>query len=489
MGVVYNYDNKDHHPGMTHDSFIDALKEASKKEDFIKHVKYYVHGSEICPTTGTKHLQCFFIFKNDQSLSNLMTKFSLWLDFKSTIAFKKADSNTAECIDYCEKDGKDIVEFGTRPKGKGHRSDLDAVAQSISAGCNMSELFDLHPSSFLKYAPGMQKAVGLKSAKRDWKTEVYWIHGPTGTGKSRWVFQTCDRSNLYVKDGNSKWFDGYLGEANVLFDDFRPTKELPFSYFLRLLDRYPMTVEGKGCSINFAPERIFITTPMPPTETFSHLDWIKEEDIGQLTRRITQVIHMEANTITQFALLPPFVKTMNDWTTSVGQQTRVPPVAAKTPSKNSSRQRKSQKRGDSPTQSPPVIVQPASPNHQSQLGNTNNSQSEDDSSVDMDSLSEISGDEEPSDAESIRSEARSLDSSQATEDSFIVQESEADIAQTIARCKKAFRNTSAKTAVKPTKRLKSSGKNKTLKRKSIQQLMRERDSYVDATSSSSSDEN
>ena len=150
------------------------------------------------------------------------------------------------------KDNIDVTEFGTRPKGKGARSDLAAVGDSIKAGFNMSELFDAHPASFLKFAPGMQKAVALVTPPRDWKTEVFWVHGPTGTGKSRWVMRTVDRSDLFVKDGTSKWFDGYANQKTVLFDDFRPSKELPFSLLLRLLDRYPVTVEGKGYSMNFA---------------------------------------------------------------------------------------------------------------------------------------------------------------------------------------------------------------------------------------------
>jgi hypothetical protein len=468
MGVVYHPNDATHHPGITDSNMTDAFARICEIEEFGKQVKYFVHGTELCPTTGTEHLQCFFVFKNDQSLANLRSKFSKWFGFNQTIAWKKADSNADECIDYCKKDGLNIVEFGQRPKGKGARSDLESVAKSIKSGANMSDLFELHPASFFKYAPGMQKAISLTSKPRDWKTEVYWIHGPTGTGKSNWVFRTCDRAELYVKDGNSKWFDGYQSQKNVLFDDFRPSKELPFNLLLRLLDRYPMTVEGKGSSMNFSPERIFITTPQPPVETFQHLEWIKEEDLSQLTRRITQVIHFpDLNTITRYSLLPPYVMQMNDWGQSVPQNTRGPLIIAKPVAVRTQRRRSSQEQTqvdglltiqDQPAVQPVInrdyTVQPVWWDE-----TVVNSESETDSSVDMASMSEISGDSEPVDGDSIHSSPRSSDSEPESDNSFVVKESVEEEMQALSSARKKAKKRSVmsanKSAKKPTKKKKN----------------------------------
>lgn len=180
-----------------------------------------------------------------------------------------------------------------------------------------------HGPSFIKYHNGIAKMISTISNSRDWVTEVYWLWGPTGSGKTRWVHETCDRQDLYVKDGTNKWFCGYTGQRNVLFDDFRPSTEIPFSRLLRLLDRYSMMVETKGGTVNFNPHRIFITTPKIPAETFQHLDWIKDEDIRQLTRRITKVIEFsEAMRMMPFALIPLATPTVNTWEHSVPQ--RVP---------------------------------------------------------------------------------------------------------------------------------------------------------------------
>jgi hypothetical protein len=49
-----------------------------------------------------------------------------------------------------------------------------------------------------------------------------------------------------------------------------------------------MQVEAKGSSVEFVAKRIFITCPKNPTDM-----WLSrsEEDMAQLTRRITEVKH------------------------------------------------------------------------------------------------------------------------------------------------------------------------------------------------------
>lgn len=79
--------------------------------------------------------------------------------------------------------------------------------------------------------------------------------------------------NIYIQNGpNSKggamWWDGYCGQKVVILDDYRPWW-CPFSFMLRLLDRYPIQVQVKGGFVNFVPEKIVITTPKNVEDTFT----------------------------------------------------------------------------------------------------------------------------------------------------------------------------------------------------------------------------
>lgn len=121
--------------------------------------------------------------------------------------------------------------------------------------------------------------------QRDWAPEVYWFYGPTGSGKTRKAFELCE--DPWISDQGLRWWDGYDGHEDVIIDDFR--KDFcKFHELLRILDRYPYRVEVRGGSRQLLARRIFITSLYSPEETY-HM----REDIGALTRRITEVRRFE----------------------------------------------------------------------------------------------------------------------------------------------------------------------------------------------------
>jgi hypothetical protein len=293
MGVVYNYDMPDHHHNFNGEyvSFTDMISD-KYQQGLLSFVKYMVYGREVCPQTGTPHLQMFFIVKSLMNIKGFQKKLSEAFGFESTVAVKIADSNIQECIKYCTKDG-DVVHFGEKPKGKGCRTDLEAVAELIESNASLYEIAKQCPTQFIQYSTGISKLIQFTMKPRDFKTEVYWCYGTTGTGKSRWCMEQMDRENFYSKNSQNKWWDGYYGQVDVLIDDFRPNKELNFGYMLNLMDRYPMLIEAKGSTIHFVSHRIFITAPLTPRELFMEISdgkW-SNDAIDQFERRITKVIH------------------------------------------------------------------------------------------------------------------------------------------------------------------------------------------------------
>ena len=85
-----------------------------------------------------------------------------------------------------------------------------------------------------------------------------------------------------------QWFDGYEGQEDIIFEEYRG--QLPYGMLLTLLDRYECPVQYKGGSIEFAPKRIVITSPMPPREWYDLCG--PHDKIDQLLRRITSVTHV-----------------------------------------------------------------------------------------------------------------------------------------------------------------------------------------------------
>jgi len=96
---------------------------------------------------------------------------------------------------------------------------------------------------------------------------VYW--GKTGVGKSR---RSWDEATLsaYPKDPNTKFWDGYQGQDNVVIDEFRGTIDI--GHVLRWFDRYPVIVEIKGSSVPLKATKIWITSNLHPSCWYPTLD-------------------------------------------------------------------------------------------------------------------------------------------------------------------------------------------------------------------------
>lgn len=242
-----------------------------------KNAQYIVYQLEE-GDNGTPHYQGYVQFKAKMRISALkkINPRAHWEPRKGT---------HQQARDYCMKEeGRlaDPVELG-ETKTQGARNDIEAamlMARDLTVP--MKELVEELPCEYFKYHKAIDKVRAMYVPDRDWKTEIYWFHGPTGTGKSRKAFEITD--DPYVHNMSSgKWFDGYSGQPDVIFDDMRKDT-FKFHELLRLFDRYKMTVEVKGATVSWCPKRIIVTTCYPPTQMYEN-----REDIQQLLRRIEHV--------------------------------------------------------------------------------------------------------------------------------------------------------------------------------------------------------
>lgn len=149
-----------------------------------------------------------------------------------------------------------------------------------------------HPEDFVKWHRGFLELqrVLMAGNPRDPANQpvVKWWFGPTGTGKSRTAFTQFPTA--YVKMQN-KWWDGYLGQAVVIMDDYRPMM-CSFAHLLQILDRYPMKVEMKGSSMELSATTFIITCCERPEVVWHGKT---EENVSQLLRRITEIIMFHPN--------------------------------------------------------------------------------------------------------------------------------------------------------------------------------------------------
>lgn len=247
---------------------------------------YLIIGKERCKTTNREHLQAYCELSGQRSMNTLKK-------ILGDVHIESRKGSAKQAADYCKKDGS-FMEFGTM-KTQGKRTDLDAIRATLAHSGKFEDVVlggaDLNQ---LKYA---QLVLPYIEPKRDWVTEVYWFHGPTGTGKSRYAIRLAG-GGAYIKD-NTRWWPGYDGHDRVVIDELRPN-QFPLEYILRLLDRYPFTVEYKGGNRSFLARKIWITCPMSPT-AFSTACNLGEAE-GQILRRITTVLDFSKPEISAMAL-------------------------------------------------------------------------------------------------------------------------------------------------------------------------------------------
>lgn len=240
--------------------------------------QYVVYGREVAPTTGHKHLQGFVYFKQPKSLKQLK-------EMHPTAHFEMTRGTSEQAIAYCKKE-REVVERG-EPPCQGKRSDIEAAVEMVKEGKSIKEIGEVLPVQVVKFHKGLQALAATLVPTRDWAPEVKWFYGSTGTGKTRTAYEEAGPA-AYFKPMDTPFWEGYTGQENVILDDLRPGS-FSFDQLLRVLDRYPLTVNIKGSSCSFAAKRIWITAPLCPRELFiNHKTGEVFEHIEQLERRINE---------------------------------------------------------------------------------------------------------------------------------------------------------------------------------------------------------
>ena len=146
------------------------------------------------------HLQGYIEFKNTCRMSKLQ------LLFGAKNHFEKRKGTRTQARDYCMKEESRAA--GTHPleigewepeKGKGKRTDLDNACEIVKEG-GLKRAIEETPGIFVKYPKGLEALNNFHASKKTTsfrKVEVVVLWGPTGTGKTRHVWETEEGEDVY----------------------------------------------------------------------------------------------------------------------------------------------------------------------------------------------------------------------------------------------------------------------------------------------------
>lgn len=260
--------------------------------------------------SGTPHWQGYIRLKSPTNL----TKMKQW---NKRAFFCAVRGTEAQNITYISKNPiEGPFRFGEEEK-PGKRSDLLLAIDAINDGDKMSEIAKNNPEVFVRYYKGLQTYANITRPMSHIDHEafsVYYIWGPTGVGKTKYVYDTVAIENLYTTIGDCTWWDGYDHQTVILFDEF--VGQVPLHMMLKYLDRYLMMLPTKGSHVAKRWYRVYITSNVSPDEQYIVCH---REQKAAFLRRLTNVVHMTEPIITntidfnQLTLIDPLTQ-QNDST-------------------------------------------------------------------------------------------------------------------------------------------------------------------------------
>ena len=177
---------------------------------------------------GTPHLQgCVVLLKNKKSSFQNIINGETFGEWAKECHWERMKGTIAQNLEYTGKEATEdptkLHEWGVKPLTNTERNKKGAAAskETMKEVIAAAERGDLewikseHPGHYLRYMKQIEKVRMLALVDQTTEThstlENYWIHGDTGSGKTRAVREKIPDKDLYLK-GQHKWWDHYEGE-------------------------------------------------------------------------------------------------------------------------------------------------------------------------------------------------------------------------------------------------------------------------------------
>lgn len=249
-------------------------------EEFPEWITFVVWQLECGHENGVLHYQGYMEFNNPQTMSRVHQ-----VPGFGRASFLTADASQKANIAYCTKEDTRVDGPWTHgtPHSQGTRTDMLALKQDLDSGMPLNQIAEQHFTNFILHERGIKNYKRIKTPSRDRPTQIIVKWGPTGTGKSSSSHQLYP--NAYWKS-DGKWWDDYDGHETVIWDEFYG-HSIPYSYFLKLTDRYPFQVETKNGHVQFVAKTLILTSNQHPRDWWD-IPATRNWEMSPLYRRLTQ---------------------------------------------------------------------------------------------------------------------------------------------------------------------------------------------------------
>lgn len=261
--------------------------------------QYIIYGQEV-GNSGTPHLQGYVHYKNQVSAGHVRAT----IGNRAHIEIRHGTLEQA--ITYCKKEGSYIERGAIRVPNENRWTDIIDLAKQGS----LKTIEEEYPLIYFLHKKKLEElqCPELKPFTDNLQDHFEWWYGPTGTGKSKKVWELYPQH--YDKQLN-KWWDGYQYQDVVIIEECDPKKCEHMAYFFkRWCDRYPFRAEVKNGHLNnIRPKKIIITSNYTIKECFPN-----QQDYEPLQRRfkVTHFPFIDNTTPQQTPPTPAFHHEYNE---------------------------------------------------------------------------------------------------------------------------------------------------------------------------------
>lgn len=256
-------------------------------------VQYLTCNPEVCPETGRGHWQGYVVFFAQVRRPRVQAALNT-----PNAHCELMRGTSEEAAAYARKEASRLgtvarIEEGIQPDprvGPRQNGDLESAIAAIQAGARIRDLVELHPKAVVRSLRGLLFLQHHYQPVRGAPPEVECHFGPPGCGKTRYAYDRFGAEEVYNKDPDSRWWDGYDGHRCILLDEFDKRSQAPGHFFtlaqaLKICDRYPISREVKGAAVSISSEMIVFTGNTEPHTWFGPM-----ADLAPFWRRVTRIV-------------------------------------------------------------------------------------------------------------------------------------------------------------------------------------------------------
>lgn len=250
---------------------------------------------------GTYHTHVFLYGKNQIRFSTMKNKFP-------GAHLEMCNGTAQENRDYIRKEGKyakskkketnlpeTFEEFGECPMERpGRRTDLEDLYDWISEGKSNYEIMKEDPRYMFnldKIDRARQTMLEAKYRNAFRQLQVTYIHGETGSGKTRGVMEEYGYENVYRVTDYDHPFDSYRQQDVVVFEEFRSS--LKIQDMLNYLDGYPLELPCRYQNKRACYTKIFIISNITLLDQYTSVQNEHPETFKAFLRRIHKTQYLD----------------------------------------------------------------------------------------------------------------------------------------------------------------------------------------------------